>query len=75
MKAYEQIELDMFRMTALYILERLKPSLMTHLLLCFAPLVRQQSLPGPPAPHMKRTATLYALAAAWQMSIWLPLWC
>lgn len=55
-EAFEQIEVDMFRMTALYILERLKPSLMAHLLLCFSPMLRRQSSNAPaPAPAPKLT--------------------
>ncbi|KAK9785975.1 hypothetical protein WJX73_007453 [Symbiochloris irregularis] len=56
--AYEQIEVDMFRMAALYILERLKPQLMAHLLLCLTPAVKQrQNSTGPGSTEPGRMGT------------------
>ena len=58
-EVYQQIEVDMFRMAALYVLERQKPGLIAHLLLCL--LQRTQLRPAKAdrrPPMTKRQATL-----------------
>ena len=65
-EVYQQIEVDMFRMAALYVLERQKPGLVAHLLLCL--LQRSQQRPRPQAaaakpggrPLLSRASTLCA---------------
>ena len=67
---YQQIEVDMYRMSALYVLERQKPGLIAHLTLCL--LQRSQRVGSQPArsrPPLTRASTLYAPARAcglWQ---------
>ena len=56
---YQQIEVDMYRMAALYVLERQKPGLIAHLTLC---LLQRSQRPGArPArskPALTRASTL-----------------
>ena len=66
---FQQVEVDMFRMAALFIVERLKPWLMTYLAALLAtaapaPLIRQASgrsvLPCPNAMPVLDTSRIHA---------------
>ena len=61
-EVYQQIEVDMFRMAALYVLERQKPGLIAHLTLCL--LQRSQRVGSRPRPRpvLTRASTTCALS-------------
>ena len=65
-EVYQQIEVDMFRMAALYVLERQKAGLIAHLLLSLLQRTQRERGPRPPPqqsgpqrrPTLNRASTL-----------------